>query len=147
MVHDIANNCVRSTYPVIGDITKLKDNRLQVIGMEAGLEKRLIKSGELAEYNNQFQDYIDRGVLEQVSLDEIEKYKENGGYVNYIGHHGVRKDTSNTTPLRLVANSALKNCSTGPSVNDLWPKGPTVYPTCSWSLLSGELTLLLWSGT
>jgi hypothetical protein len=53
-----------------------------------------------------------------------EEIREDGGFINYIGHHGVKKDTSTTTPLRLVANSATKNCNTGPAVNDLWPKRP-----------------------
>jgi hypothetical protein len=52
------------------------------------------------------------------------KHKEDGGYINYISHHGVEKDTYTTTPLRMVANSATNNCNTGPAVNDLWPKGP-----------------------
>ena len=63
-------------------------------------------------------------MLEPVTEGEIEHHKSLGEPINYIGMHGVEKDSSNTTPLRLVANSALKNCNTGPSVNDLWPKGP-----------------------
>ena len=87
-------------------------------------EKKLIKDGQLDNYNQELQSYIDRSVLVPVSDKDIQAWKEQGGYINYIGHHGVEKDASTTTPLRLVANSALKNCNTGPSVNDLWPKGP-----------------------
>ena len=122
--HDVDNKCVRVSYPIIGDITKLKDNRYQVVKMASGLEKRLVKSDQLSSYNEQFEDYIKRGVLVPVTKQEIQDYKDDGGFVNYVGHHGVEKETSTTTPLRMVSNSALKNCNTGPSVNDLWPKGP-----------------------
>ena len=37
-------------------------------------------------------------LLVPVTEDEIKKHKEGGGYINYIGHHRVEKDTSNTTP-------------------------------------------------
>ena len=124
MTHDAENKCVRVSYPIIGDISKLRDNRYQVVKMAAGLERKLIKSGHLAAYNEQFQDYIERGVLVPITKQQIQEYKEQGGYINYIGHHGVEKESSTTTPLRIVSNSALKNCNTGPSVNDLWPKGP-----------------------
>ena len=92
--------------------------------MASRYEKKLTKTGKMENYNGVIQDYIDRKTLVPVTDDEIKKYKEGGGYINYIGRHGVEKDTSTTTPLRMVANSATKNCNTGPAVNDLWPKGP-----------------------
>ena len=61
------------------------------------------------------------------------KHKEIGGYINYICHHGVEKDISTTTPLRMVANSATKN--TGPAVNDLWPKGPISLSNLFWVMV------------
>ena len=82
---------------------------------------------------NQGQPDGEHGVLVPVTKQQIQEYKEQGGYINYIGHHGVEKETSTTTPLRIMLKSVLKNCNTGPSVNDLWPKGPTVCPTCSTS--------------
>ena len=124
VTHDADNKCVRVTYPIIGDITKLRDNRYQVVRMAERYEKKLIKDDKLDNYNQVLQSYIDRSVLVPVSAKDIQEWKEQGGHVNYIGHHGVENDASTTTPLRLVANSALKNCNTGPSVNDLWPKGP-----------------------
>ena len=36
----------------------------------------------------------------------------------------METDTSPTNPLRLVADSTIKNYDTGPAVRDLWPKGP-----------------------
>ena len=124
VVHDADKRCVRVTYPIIGDVSKLRDNRYQVVRMAERYEKKLLKDGQLDNYNQVLQSYIDREVLVPVSDKDIQEWKEQGGHINYIGHHGVEKDASTTTPLRLVANSALKNCNTGPSVNDLWPKGP-----------------------
>jgi hypothetical protein len=43
--------------------------------------------------------------LVSVSEEEIRPHMEDGGFINYIGHHGVEKDTSTTTPLRLVAKN------------------------------------------
>ena len=56
-------------------------------------------------------EYIECKTLVPVTEDEIKKHEEDGGHINYIGHHGVEKDTSITTPLRMVANSATKNGS------------------------------------
>ena len=47
-----------------------------------------------------------------------------GGVVNYISHHGVRKSTSNSTPLRVVSNSSLNNNNSGHSFNSILAKGP-----------------------
>jgi hypothetical protein len=62
--------------------------------------------------------------LVPVTEDEIKKHEEDVGDINYIGHHGVEKDTSTTIILGLMPNSATENCNTVPAVNDLWPKGP-----------------------
>ena len=47
-----------------------------------------------------------------------------GKKVNYISHHSVNKPDKATTKRRLVSNSSLPNSGKGPSVNQLWPKGP-----------------------
>ena len=87
-------------------------------------------AGLMDNYNNVMREFIKRGALVFKSLEEVAEWKQRNkadptdGIVHYISHHGVEKEKSLTTPLRLVTNSAVKNCSTGPSVNDLWPKGP-----------------------
>ena len=124
LTYEKENQHVVVTYPFIGDANKLRDNKYQVVGMAARYEKKLIKTGMMENYNGVLQEYIDRRTLVPVSEEEIKMHKDEGGLINYIGHHGVEKDNSVTTPLRMVANSATKNCNTGPSVNDLWPKGP-----------------------
>ena len=130
LVHDEDKEQVSVTYPIIGDIAKMRDNRYQAISMAKGLEKKMKKKGQLDDYNAVFKEFVERGVLVPVQPEDLESWKEQrnenalDGVVHYISHHGVDSDHSATTPLRLVANSAVKNCSTGPSANDLWPKGP-----------------------
>ena len=102
----------------------MRDNRYQVERLGASLERRLEKNDLLENYNNVFESYVKREALVRVDQKELKEYVANGGYIHFIGHHGVMKDTSTTTPLRMVANCALKNNNTGPSANDLWPKGP-----------------------
>ena len=97
------------TYPFKGDHSRLKDNLNQVVGMATRYGRKLVRSGMIDNYNGVLQDYIDRKTLVPISGDEIRQHKEDGGFINYICHHGVEKDTSTTTPLRLVANSATKN--------------------------------------
>ena len=124
LVHDEENNVMTVKYPVVGDLEKMKDNRYQVVSMAKGLERKLVKKKQLEDYNKVFKEYVDRKVLVPVSAQEIKDWQESGGKIHYISHHGVVNDNSASTPLRLVANSAVKNCSTGPSANDMWPKGP-----------------------
>ena len=55
---------------------------------------------------NQGQPDGEHGVLVPVTKQQIQEYKEQGGYINYIGHQEVEKETSTATPLRIVSNSA-----------------------------------------
>ena len=108
-------------YPVIKDLSILTDNRRQAIQMIKGLESRLIKKGEMADYNQELRGFVDRGVLRELSPKELEEWS---GPVNYISHHGVEKPESVTTKLRVVSNSSLDNNNCGTSYNDCLPKGP-----------------------
>ena len=67
--------------------------------MQEGYLKQLIKKGMLDNNNGVMQDYIDRKELVPVSMDEIKEHVENGGYINYIGHNKVERDTSSTSRL------------------------------------------------
>ena len=89
--------------------------------MAQKLESRLIKSGSIAAYNKELQDFVDRGVLRLISEEEMEAWQ---GPVNYISHHGVEKLQSDSTKLRVVSNSSLDNCNQGLPYNGILPKGP-----------------------
>ena len=79
---DLKNKSVRTSYPIIGDITKMKDNRGQAVRRAEVLEKSPKRKGLTESYNNVFQEYVDRGVLQEVSTEEIEKWKQGGGYIH-----------------------------------------------------------------
>ena len=92
------------------------------MGCPAFLEKRLTRNKTRHIYNAEFRGYVERGVFKELTKVEMETWE---GPVNYISHHGVPKQSSGTTTLRLVSNSSLKNAqSGGVSYNDFLVKGP-----------------------
>ena len=72
MTLDEENAKITAQYPVNDYYLKLEDNRKQAITRQTSVEKSLKKREQLEPYNANFQDAIDRGVLVEVSLDEIE---------------------------------------------------------------------------
>ena len=116
-------NVVVASYPLIGDHELLQDNRAQAEKRAASLWKSLERQGQVDVYNEQWTDYLKRGVIIEVTLEEIEDYKKTGP-IHFIGHHAVKNSHSKSTPVRLVADSAMKNNFQGPSLNDILPKGP-----------------------
>ena len=118
---DPEEKTVKFSYPYIKDISRLQNNYLQVVAMEAGVEKRLHKWGRRTEYDDEMQGYLERGAFVKLTQQEIDEWT---GPVNYISHHGVVKETSSTIKLRIVSNSSLNNNNQGLSLNDCLPKGP-----------------------
>ena len=116
---EIVDGQLQVTYPFIRNPDCLSDNRSVVVSMAEKVEKRLQKKGLLRRYNEEFQSYIDRGVIVPISSQEIAEYC---GPRNYITHFGVEQPGSVTTKLRLVSHSSLKNGSW--SLNECLPKGP-----------------------
>jgi hypothetical protein len=108
---------------MIGNIGKLQDNYWQVVKIAISLENRLKKADLSSTYNAEFSALLTRGTLNEISSEEIDEWQKTGGKINYISHHAVMKSSSDTTPLRIVWNSSLKNNYSGVSCNDLWPKG------------------------
>ena len=69
-------------------------------------EKRLLQKEEAADqYRKVFQEFIDRGVISEISEKE---QKDWTGPVFYISTHEVFKEDSISTPVRLVVNPSLK---------------------------------------
>ena len=108
-----------TTYECEKEPEGLRDNRAQAVAIAERTEDRLIKSSELAKYNDQFIDFINRGLVVELSKEEEKAY---AGPSHYISHHEVYKPGSTSTPMRLVTNSSLK--FDGVSPNDFWKKGP-----------------------
>ena len=124
--HDPERNKIIVSYPHKdgSDITKFVDNRQQAMKRCESLINSLKKKEQYTLYSKLMKEYEDRGVLEEVSLEDIEKYKAKGGPVHYVAHHGVENPASKTTPLRIVVDSSIKNNNTGPRLTDLYCKGP-----------------------
>ena len=118
---DLINRQVNFKYTFIRDVNLLHDNRRQAIAIDTKLESRLKAKQELIDYNKEIRDFLDRGVLRELSNHELESWE---GPVNYISHHGVLKPGSATTKLRVVSNSSLDNNNSGLSLNDCLPKVP-----------------------
>ena len=70
------------------------------------------------------QEYIDLDHAEPVPTSDISKPV---GTTYYLPMHGVSKDSSSITKLRVVFDASAKT-STGASLNDTLLVGPTLYP-------------------
>ena len=125
LTHDPATNTLKAEYLIKGDESLFQDNRAQVLTRQTRFFNSLKKDGLVDSYNKEFQDYVDRGVVSEVSQEEIKIWQQKGGYIHYVLHHGVRKVGEKvSTKLRIVVDGSLRNNYTGPRLNDLWAKGP-----------------------
>ena len=117
---DPIKNQWTTRYPYRCDPSILEDNRTQALLMLERTEKRLSRSKYSADkYCEQFKDFIERGILTEISEEEECSYK---GARFYISHHEVFKEGSSSTPVRLVISSSLKFRGIG--LNDIFMKGP-----------------------
>ena len=91
---------LRVEYQFRKDPRSLPNNRFAAVKIAEKLEKRLVSSGHLDNYNQELKKVLDRGAAIKLSSEEIQSWQ---GPVNYISHHGVEQD-SVTTPLRIVTN-------------------------------------------
>ena len=109
-------------YPFIVDPREaLEDNYAQALTFLERTENRLARDKTAAvSYQEQVEDFINRGVITEISKQEQE---EHDGPVFYLTHHEVLKNSSSSTPCRLVVNSSLKY--KGTSFNDILRKGPS----------------------
>uniref|UniRef100_A0A8D8U8Y0 Integrase catalytic domain-containing protein n=1 Tax=Cacopsylla melanoneura TaxID=428564 RepID=A0A8D8U8Y0_9HEMI len=76
-------------------------------------------------------DICDKTFLEQVKLGVIERVESDSQKVgNYLPFHAVRKETSETTKVRLVMDASAKQVRSKPSLNELLYRGITVLVWC-----------------
>ena len=126
--HNAEDNTVTVSYPVkpSGKVKPehFRDNERQAITRAESTMRSLKSRGLLAQYNGCVKDYIDRGVWRKTSREEINAWKAKGNPVHFVAHHGVEKPDSLSTQLRIVVDSSLKNCWSGPRLSELWCKGP-----------------------
>ena len=109
-----------TTYPVIKPLDTLLYNEWQAVTIGKSLKKRLEKNDQLEAYQNEIDDFIDRGVLVKVSRKEIADWQAMGHPVSFICHQPVfrpdkatRSGLCSTPPSRL-ARVALLPMNTGP---------------------------------
>ena len=87
------------------------------------VERRLSKDPKhLDKYNEVLAEYLSLGHMEKVPANELNKKTD---AVFYMPHHGVIKECSTTTKLRVVFDCSAKT-STGVSLNDTLMIGPTI---------------------
>lgn len=98
---------------VLGDSYQVAQNRF------LSLERRLQANPVLAtRYYNFIQEYIDLGHMSVTEPNSSE-------ISYYLPHHGVQKEESLTTKLRVVFNGS-QNTTTGHSLNSIQLVGPTI---------------------
>ena len=123
---DFENNEVHAEFPFIEDPSKVfhpsKTNRNLVEKMQKNLLRSLKKEGKLKDYTAAFHDQVERGVVRELTQEEIDSWEAAGNPINYIGHHPVEKPSSTTTPIRPVCNSSTPH--NGTNLNNLLAKGP-----------------------
>jgi hypothetical protein len=104
-------------------VEKLIDNYNQARGCMSKIEEQLLKKGRLEEFNQQFQDNVDRGVFKPIPKEEANQDK---GAVNYISMvEAFKTGPFATTLLRICMNSSMKQPQpSGVSLNNCLLKGP-----------------------
>ena len=119
--------------PYKEDPNVLENNYKQATKIMEKQEKRLRENPEIVDqYNEAFKDFVDRGVLVELTKQEREQWK---GPVFYSSHQEVFKQESESTPVRIATNASL--LYRGKSLNSILMKGPN-------TLGSVEATLLRW---
>lgn len=108
------------------ELNKLGDSFYLAKKRFLALERRFTLNCEFHKaYKNFINEYIDLGHAKYVEFDEndLKNYKDK----QFLPHHGVFRDDSSSTPLRVVFDASMKT-SSGFSVNDIMLKGFPVQP-------------------
>ena len=93
-------------YPFYKSPKVLNDNFETALKLLIKRENNMMKDESLMlKYNEQVQDFVNRGVIRKLTRDELEKWT---GPVRYVDHREIFKEGS-TTPVRIVINSSLKS--------------------------------------
>ena len=125
MEFDYEKKEVRVSYPYIKDPAKVfppdQSNYKLASKLATNLKRSLTRDGLLKDYSENWHEMIDRGVIRELSEEEIESWESAGNPTNYCSHHAVLKDTK-STKVRIVTNSSLAH--NGTSLNAILPKGP-----------------------
>ncbi|XP_072936546.1 uncharacterized protein [Epargyreus clarus] len=114
--------CVR--IPIKQDPVVLGDSFQRASQCLSSLERRLKSKPDLSRmYYDFMAEYKSLGHMSVLRQNGIEKTREHKAY--YIPHHGVLRENSTTTKLRVVYNASSPSTS-GISSNDIQMVGPTI---------------------
>ena len=108
----------KSPVPVLGESRSLAVKRFQAN------KRSLEKKGTWPQFEAAVREYME---LEHAELVPSEQVKTPPGKSYYLPMHGVIKESSSTTKLRVVFDASAKSTS-GCSLNDTLVPGPSLYP-------------------
>ncbi|GFV47532.1 integrase catalytic domain-containing protein [Trichonephila clavipes] len=106
--------------PLSRDPSCLGDSKQMALRRLNSLWRRLVQDPKILElYRNFIREYLEMGHIEEVVEDE------DSAIVYYLPHHGVYRQESKTTPLRVVFNESSITTS-GESLNSLQLNGGVI---------------------
>ncbi|GFV69660.1 DUF1758 domain-containing protein [Trichonephila clavipes] len=106
--------------PLSRDPSTLGDSKQMALRRLNSLWRRLVQDPKILElYRNFIHEYLEMGHMEEVVEDE------DSAIVYYLPHHGVYRQKSKTTPLRVVFNVSSITTS-GESLNSLQLNGGVI---------------------
>ena len=103
----------------------LGDSRNQALTRYKANERSLLNKETWDKFQAVVQEYLDLGHARLVGTTELSTPTSE---CYYLPMHGVTKESSSTTKLRVVFDASAKT-STGTSLNHLLAVGPTLHPT------------------
>lgn len=116
--------------PRVKHHTTLGLSRPQALHRYLSNEKALVRKGNHEAFQAVIQEYLDLGHAEKIPSSDLTSAKEH----YYLPMHGVIKESSTSTKLRVVFDASAKT-SNHSSLNDTLHTGPTLHPTLDTILL------------
>ena len=119
------------TLPKKPDASYLGESRSQALQRYTSNERSLMRNGTWDKFQKVIQEYLELGHAQLVTPSEL-KLPMHESY--YLPMHGVVKESSSITKLRVVFDASAKS-SSNMSLNDIIHVGPTLHPTLDKILL------------
>ncbi|UYV61846.1 hypothetical protein LAZ67_1006840 [Cordylochernes scorpioides] len=118
-VHQLKNGRFCVGLPWLGNQEGIPSNRHIAERRLFNTTRKLRAKGIFSEYDRVFQEWLAEGVIEKVSLEDLNRN------CHYLPHHPVVKANSNTTKIRPVFDASCKDKG-NLSLNDCLASGPNV---------------------
>ena len=113
---DPATNRIHVSYPFSPQADLQRSNYHQIKQIQSGIDKKIVKDGYKAAYDEELSRMIGAGVVSAILLEESSAW---GGGVHYMPHFAVHNKESASTKLRIVVDSSCRNANSKLSFNDL----------------------------